>query len=306
MRIAELPIADQIRDIRQAHLNALIKVLRFLSRFGTVSILVRARPSSRAHCPYCLPRCPTTPCRGLQVTGVVTRRTGVFPQLQQVKYDCGKCAFVLGPFFQTGTSEVRPNACPQCQSKGPFTVNVEQTIYRNFQKITLQESPGTVPAGRLPRHKEVVLLDDLIDIARPGEEIEVTGIYTHNFDASLNVKNGFPVFSTVVEANHVSKKADLFAAYKLSDDDKRDIRRLSRDPRVGERIIRSMAPSIYGHDNIKTAIALAMFGGQEKNPSGEHRLRGDINVLLMGDPGTAKSQFLKVLAAGGGWRFREF
>lgn len=58
-------------------------------------------------------------------------------------------------------------------------------------------------------------------------------------------------------------------------------------------IVKSIAPSIYGHDDIKTAIALAMFGGQEKNVEGKHRLRGDINVLLLGDPGTAKSQFLK-------------
>jgi DNA replicative helicase MCM subunit Mcm2 (Cdc46/Mcm family) len=62
---------------------------------------------------------------------------------------------------------------------------------------------------------------------------------------------------------------------------------------AAERICKSIAPSIYGHRNIKTAIALALFGGQEKHPSGSHRLRGDINVLLLGDPGVAKSQFLK-------------
>ncbi|PWZ26529.1 DNA replication licensing factor MCM2 [Zea mays] len=186
----------------------------------------------------------------IRIGGVVTRRSGVFPQLQQ-------------------------------------------TIYRNYQKLTLQESPGIVPAGRLPRYKEVILLNDLIDCARPGEEIEVTGIYTNNFDLSLNTKNGFPVFATVVEANYVAKKQDLFSAYKLTDEDKAEIEKLSKDPRIGERIIKSIAPSIYGHEDIKTAIALAMFGGQEKNVKGKHRLRGDINVLLLGDPGTAKSQFLK-------------
>ncbi|KAJ1418660.1 P-loop containing nucleoside triphosphate hydrolase [Sesbania bispinosa] len=229
----------------------------------------------------------------IRIGGVVTRRSGVFPQLQQVKYDCNKCGAILGPFFQNSYSEVKVGSCPECQSKGPFTVNIEQTIYRNFQKLTLQESPGIVPAGRLPRYKEVILLNDLIDCARPGEEIEVTGIYTNNFDLSLNTKNGFPVFATVVEANHVTKKQDLFSSYKLTQEDKEEIENLGKDPRIGERIIKSIAPSIYGHEDIKTAIALAMFGGQEKNVEGKHRLRGDINVLLLGDPGTAKSQFLK-------------
>ncbi|CAI0381436.1 unnamed protein product [Linum tenue] len=229
----------------------------------------------------------------IRIGGVVTRRSRVFPQLQQVKYDCNKCGAILGPFFQNSYSEVKVGYCPECQSKGPFTVNIEQTIYRNYQKLTLQESPGIVPAGRLPRHKEVILLNDLIDCARPGEEIEVTGVYTNNFDLSLNTKNGFPVFATVIEANYVTKKQDLFSSYKLTQEDKEEIETLAKDPRIGERIVKSIAPSIYGHEDVKAAIALAMFGGQEKNVEGKHRLRGDINVLLLGDPGTAKSQFLK-------------
>uniref|UniRef100_A0A7S0RHF6 DNA replication licensing factor MCM2 n=1 Tax=Pyramimonas obovata TaxID=1411642 RepID=A0A7S0RHF6_9CHLO len=253
VRITGLPITDLIRDIRQSHLGVLIRI-----------------------------------------AGVVTRRTGVFPQLQQVKYDCLKCGYILGPYTQTSETEIKVSSCPNCQSKGPFTVNVEQTLYRNYQKITLQESPGTVPAGRLPRHKDIIVTDDLIDIARPGEEIDVTGIFTNNFDAALNMKNGFPVFATVVEANYITKKADLFAAYKLSDEDKVEIQQLAADPRIGQRIIKSIAPSIHGHSNIKTALALSMFGGEEKHVKNKHhRLRGDINVLLLGDPGVAKSQFLK-------------
>ena len=159
--------------------------------------------------------------------------------------------------------------------------------------MTLQESPGSVPAGRLPRHREIILLWDLIDLAKPGEEVEVTGVYRNNFDASLNVKNGFPVFSTIIEANHINKQQDEFAAFKLSEDDEKLIRTLARDDRIKKRIIKSIAPSIYGHDDIKTAIALSLFGGVTKDINRKHRIRGDINVLLLGDPGTAKSQFLK-------------
>ena len=118
-------------------------------------------------------------------------------------------------------------------------------------------------------------------------------MYRNNFDVSLNTKNGFPVFATVIEANYIHKKEDLFATFRLTEDDQRAIRQLARDPNITKRIIKSIAPSIYGHEDIKTGLALALFGGEAKNVQGKHRLRGDINVLLLGDPGTAKSQFLK-------------
>lgn len=231
----------------------------------------------------------------VRVDGVVTRRTGVFPQLDRIMFDCSKCGALLGPYFQTGDKEVKINQCAVCETKGPFTVNLKETVYRNYQKITLQESPGSVPAGRLPRSKDVLLLNDLVDYARPGEEIIVTGVFEHSFQASQNAKHGFPVYSTLITANHIAKKGSAYAAARLTDEDRNEIRELARDPRIGEKIIKSIAPSIYGHENIKRAIALALFGGQEKHPSNTHRLRGDINVLLLGDPGTAKSQFLKYI-----------
>lgn len=231
----------------------------------------------------------------VQVSGVVTRRSGVFPQLKYVKFDCTKCGTTLGPFSQESNVEVKVSFCQNCQSKGPFTLNSEKTVYRNYQKLTLQEAPGTVPAGRLPRHREVILLWDLIDSAKPGEEVEITGIYRNNYDASLNNKNGFPVFATILEANHVVKSHDQLAGFKLTEEDERDIRALSRDPDIVNKIVHSIAPSIYGHTDIKTAVALSLFGGVSKEAAGKMSIRGDINVLLLGDPGTAKSQVLKYI-----------
>lgn len=123
----------------------------------------------------------------IRTSGVVTKRTGVFPQLKYVKYNCVKCGALLGPYAQESSKEMKIGHCPSCSSKGPFDVNSEevfftsvilnlifpQTVYRNYQKITLQESPGSVPAGRLPRHREVIMLWDLVDKARPGEEIVI-------------------------------------------------------------------------------------------------------------------------------------
>jgi len=106
------------------------------------------------------------------------------------------------------------------------------------------------------------------------------------------VKHGFPVFNTIIEANSVKRFGDD-SVVELTDEDKKKIRALSKDPNISNLIFDSVAPSIYGHLFIKKAITLAMFGGVPKDIGGKHKIRGDINCLLLGDPGTAKSQFLK-------------
>ncbi|KGL75325.1 DNA replication licensing factor mcm2, partial [Tinamus guttatus] len=254
VRISHLPLVEELRSLRQLHLNQLIRT-----------------------------------------SGVVTSCTGVLPQLSMVKYNCSKCSFILGPFFQSQNQEVKPGSCPECQSLGPFEINMEETVYQNYQRIKIQESPGKVAAGRLPRSKDAILLADLVDSCKPGDEIELTGIYHNNYDGSLNTANGFPVFATVILANHIAKKDNKLAIGELTDEDMKVIVGLSKDEQIGEKIFASIAPSIYGHEDIKRGLALALFGGEPKNPGGKHKVRGDINVLLCGDPGTAKSQFLKYI-----------
>jgi len=252
VRISELPLVEELRSLRQLHLNQLIRT-----------------------------------------SGVVSSSSGVLPQLYMVKYDCTKCGYVLGPFYQDQNTEVKPGTCPECQSYGPFEINQTTTLYKNYQRITIQESPGKVTAGRLPRSKDALLFGDLCDTCKPGDEIELTGIYSNSYDTSLNTKNGFPIFATVIIANHVVRHDEKAATDAMTEDDIKAINALSKDERIGERIIASIAPSVYGHDDIKRALALALFGGVTKNPGDKHKVRGDLNVLLCGDPGTAKSCFLK-------------
>merc|ERR1719507_1745866 len=140
-------------------------------------------------------------------------------QLIMIKYDCVKCGYVIGPFYQSQNEETKVNTCPECQSQGPFEINQEQTLYKNYQRITIQESPGKVRAGRLPRSKDAILTGDLCDICKPGDEIERTGVYSNSDDSSLNTKNGFPIFATVIIANHIAKSDLKGQADAMTDDD---------------------------------------------------------------------------------------
>uniref|UniRef100_A0A8C5CYR9 DNA replication licensing factor MCM2 n=1 Tax=Gadus morhua TaxID=8049 RepID=A0A8C5CYR9_GADMO len=206
VRICNLPLVEELRSLRQLHLNQLIRT-----------------------------------------SGVVTSCTGVLPQLAMVKYNCNKCNFVLGPFFQSQNQEVKPGSCPECQSMGPFDINMEETVYQNYQRITIQESPGKVAAGRLPRSKDAILLADLVDHCRPGDEIELTGIYHNNYDGSLNMANGFPVFATVILANHISCRDQRVAVGALTDEDVKAIMALSKDERIGERVSLTTSAHLETH-----------------------------------------------------------
>ncbi|KAL7530842.1 hypothetical protein ACHAXR_003702, partial [Thalassiosira sp. AJA248-18] len=267
VRVSDVPIVDSLRDLRRSHLDGLVKV-----------------------------------------SGVITRRSGVFPKLRQAYYDCIKCKFTTGPYTVEDTSShssgpesnmrdvadmYAPPLCPDCDSEGPFKLNVTRSKYRNYQKVNLQERPGSVPPGRVPRTKEVVFLDDLVDIARPGEEVEVTGVFCSTYDYHLTTRSGFPVFQTFVSANHIRKKEDASSASNLSEADRKLILDLAADPNISRRIVQSIAPSIYGHEHVKMALAMSLFGAVPKNIDDKHRIRGDVNVLILGDPGTAKSQMLK-------------
>lgn len=215
--------------------------------------------------------------------GFVTATTGVLSMAFSEIYDCD-CGRTVGPFSLTET--------PVCCDK-PLKINKEQTLYRNYQRITLQESPSTIVSGRIPRSKDCILLEDLCDQCKPGDEVEITGIYTNEYDGPLNAANGFVVFATVILVNHISVKDCKHISNTLTDDDIATIQRLSKVPNIVDLIVGSIAPSIYGHQFIKRSLALSLFGGEAKNQDGKHNLRGDINILICGDAGMGKSQFLK-------------
>merc|ERR1719408_106303 len=228
----------------------------------------------------------------VNVNGVVTKRSVVQNQVKRLYLRCAKRNFPSGPFDVMEEKDLKPGSCIECQSKGPWRVDRQKTLYRNHQKVTLQESPSSVEPGKMPRSKEVILTGDMVDTVRPGDKMDLTGIYRCIYDAGTNARTCFPVYRTELYAVHIKCKGDV-KEMSITDDMQARIRELAATPNIRERFIASMAPSIYGMTHVKTAIALSLMSGQPKLAAGKHRIRGDINTLIVGDPGLAKSQFLK-------------
>lgn len=155
--------------------------------------------------------------------------------------------------------------------------------------------PERAPAGQLPRGVDVILDDDMVDRVKPGDRIQLVGIFRSL--GNRNAGSGSAIFRTLILANNIvllsSKSGGGIAQATITDQDVRNINKMSKKSNVFELLAQSLAPSIFGHDHIKQAILLMLLGGMEKNlPNGTH-LRGDINVLMVGDPSTAKSQLLR-------------
>lgn len=225
----------------------------------------------------------------IRTHGVVTKRTTVIPELAMITWICQKCGRRSPPLPCDKEKPTAPSFCSVCGERGGFKIDTSLTIYRNYQKMTIQEPLNEVPPGRLPRSKEIILHDDLANIAQPGHLVDVTGIYEHEVEVR---KTGFPVFSTVINANCIKADSQSSASLAITDEDVEAILALSHNENLDSLFFSSIAPSIYGHDEIKAVIAMSLLGGSHYESSGSHH-RGDIHVLLMGDPGTAKSQFLK-------------
>ncbi|AET39045.1 MCM DNA helicase complex subunit MCM3 Ecym_3575 [Eremothecium cymbalariae DBVPG len=176
--------------------------------------------------------------------------------------------------------------------------------YMDHQRITVQEMPEKAPPGQLPRSIDIILDDDLVDRTKPGDRISVVGLYKSIGNGGMSGgsssdqgNNGLSGFRTLLIGNTVyplhARSTGVSASHRLSDSDIRNINKLSKRPDVFELVSQSLAPSIYGHEYIKKAVLLMMLGGVEKNLENGSHLRGDINILMVGDPSTAKSQMLR-------------
>lgn len=233
------------------------------------------------------------------VEGIVTRCSLVRPKVvRSVHYAEATGQFrtreyrdATTSFDPIPTTTVYPT---EDENNNPLMTEYGYSTYKDYQTISIQEMPEKAPAGQLPRSIDIVLDDDLVDTTKPGDRVQIVGVYR---SLGSNIASLSSTFKSLIVANNIvllsSKGGSQIETQKINDIDIRNINRISRKNDVFKLLSQSLAPSIYGHDYIKKAILLMLLGGVEKNlPNGTH-LRGDINILMVGDPSTAKSQMLR-------------
>lgn len=235
----------------------------------------------------------------VSLEGIVTKTSLVRPKVvKSVHYNENQRKFHYRDYLdQTMTTGAASSSVyPTDDGEGnPLITEYGYSVYRDHQTISIQEMPERAPAGQLPRSVDVIMDDDLVDRVKPGDRIQLVGIYRSL--GNRNAGSGSSTFRTLILANNVillsSKSGGGIAEVNITDTDIRNINRVAKNKRVFEMLSQSLAPSIYGHDYIKKAILLLLLGGQEKNLDNGTHLRGDINILMVGDPSTAKSQLLR-------------
>ena len=235
--------------------------------------------------------------RLVMVEGIIVRATPVQPQVMRAAFKCKRCET---PIFvdQTGPFLKAPLRCenPTCQSKGPFDFLQEESSFIDHQQIRIQERPEDLPPGQLPRTLNAKLTSrDLVDKGRPGDHVAIIG--TVRAVAPVFPTPGkLRVFQLHLDTNFIDVESKEPEAALISPEEEKQILEFAQDPWVHRKIMRSIAPSIYGYEPIKEAIMYLVFGGVPKSLE-DISIRGELNTLLVGDPGTAKSQLLQYVAA---------
>ncbi|KAL0638141.1 MCM DNA helicase complex subunit [Maublancomyces gigas] len=238
--------------------------------------------------------------RLVSLEGIVTRCSLVRPKVvKSVHYNEVQKLFVWREYKDQTMSVNAPassSVYPTEDDKGnPLITEYGHCVYRDHQTISIQEMPERAPPGQLPRSVDVIMDDDLVDRVKPGDRIQLVGLYRSL--GNRNAGSGSSTFRTLLIANNVillsSKAGGGIAQATITDTDIRNINKISKKKNIFELLSQSLAPSIYGHDHIKKAILLMLLGGMEKNLDNGTHLRGDINILMVGDPSTAKSQLLR-------------
>jgi DNA replication licensing factor MCM4 len=254
----------------------------------------------------------------VSVKGLVIRTTPVIPDMKDAFFRCSVCHHTVKVDIDRGKI-AEPTRCPRvvCESANSMQIVHNRSGFADKQVIKLQETPDSVPDGQTPHSVSLCAYDELVDMCKAGDRVEITGIFKCNQvrvnPRQRSVKN---VFKTYVDCLHIQKvdksrmgidpttieeelseqvAGSIQETRKVSEEEEAKIRETAARPDVYELLSRSLAPSIYEMEDVKKGILLQLFGGTNKSfeKGGSPKYRGDINVLLCGDPSTSKSKMLE-------------
>ncbi|KAI3405248.2 mcm7 [Candida oxycetoniae] len=244
----------------------------------------------------------------ITVRGIVTRVSDVKPSVLVIAYTCDKCGYEI---FQEVNSRVftplttcNSPSCISDNNKGQLFMSTRASKFSSFQEVKIQEMSNQVPVGHIPRQLSVHVNGDLVRSMNPGDTVDVSGIFMPRPYTGFRALKAGLLTETYLEAQYVKQHKKQYELMELNDETESRIMQLRYDPNGGhsggggnvyEKLAKSIAPEIYGHLDVKKILLLLLCGGVSKEIGDGLKIRGDINVCLMGDPGVAKSQLLKAI-----------
>ncbi|ODH24173.1 hypothetical protein ACO22_05336 [Paracoccidioides brasiliensis] len=254
----------------------------------------------------------------ISIKGLVIRATPVIPDMKEAFFRCEACHFSVAVDIDRGKI-AEPTKCPReiCGMPNSMQLIHNRSTFADKQVIKLQETPDSIPDGQTPHSVSLCAYDELVDVCKAGDRVVVTGIFRCNpVRVNPRQRTTKSLFKTYVDVLHVQKTdrkklgvdvmtveqelseqiaGDVELVRKVTAEEEAKIKETARRPDIYELLSRSLAPSIYEMEDVKKGILLQLFGGTNKTfeKGGNPRYRGDINVLLCGDPSTSKSQLLQ-------------
>ncbi len=232
----------------------------------------------------------------ITVSGIIRKNTEVLPRLQQAVFQCLTAGHIIIAPQARGRVE-EPQICERCAEDGiqrsKFRLLPNDSEFVDVQKIEIQENPETMLGGTQPQRLTVVIEDDRTGELFPGDRITITGILVAEQKRAGNVP--LTEFQIYLYVNNFNRETKEVGSADISLEEEAEIKRLAKSHDILDIFVQSIAPTIFGYEMIKKALALQMFGGVRKTMKDGTVIRGDIHILLVGDPGTAKSQLLRYM-----------
>jgi replicative DNA helicase Mcm len=232
----------------------------------------------------------------LVIEGIIRQASDVRPQVVNAKFECPSCGTVIS-VLQIEKKFQEPSRC-SCGRKGGFRLISKEMV--DTQRIVVEESPESLSGGEQPKRMNVFVKEDLVEPrmeekTTPGSRVKVIGILKE-VPVPLTSGGLSTRFEFAIEANNIIPMEETFEELNISDEDEKQILELSEDPKIFDKLARSIIPSVWGYEEIKKSLVLQLFGGVAKTHADGQKGRGDIHILLIGDPGVAKSVTLNFMA----------